>query len=372
MPESAIFAVMKDAIVPVLTVSGSDSTSGAGIQADIRTISALGGMAHTVITAITAQNSRGISHIYDLPADMVEGQLRSVLKDMRPRAVKIGMVHQPAVMRALRDEIPSDIPVVCAPGILSSRGECLMTDVTDYVRYIFPLADVLVIKCSEAEVILGISIRSQEEMLAAASHLLAMGPKAVLLRGGHCADNLITGLLLDSAGTQSFFSSPNTEGWQIHGIGGTMSSAIAVRMALGDSVPKAISEAHRYIRCQVVYSVDSTSQSIRQMELYNRFMELIAANCRRRRDTSFYASELSVTPRYLAVITGRITGRSPKDLIADYLMQEIERALLSTSRSIQEISLDFGFVTQAALTKFFCSRKGCSPSRFRSGSQDKG
>lgn len=362
---------MSNSIIPILTISGSDSINGAGIQADIRTISAMGGVAHTVITTVTAQNSKGITDVFDLPSDIVVGQLRAVLKDMHPKAIKIGMIHQLDAMRALRDELPSCPNVVCAPGILTSRGERLMSDemIQAYRKNIFPLVKVLVIKCSETELLLGRTIRSQEEMLSAAKALLDMGVKAVMLRGGHCTKNLLTGLLLDSEDMTSpqFFNSPNMEGWQIHGIGGTLSSAIATRLAMGDDIQSAIQAAHKYIRCQVVYSVESTNQSIHQIELYNKFMELIAAKYKGNRDTAFYASCLNVTPRYLAVVTARVAGKNPKQLIADYLMQEIERTLLSSSKSIQEVSIEYGFSTQVAFTKFFKSNKGCSPTEFRNG-----
>ncbi|MCQ2146972.1 MAG: helix-turn-helix domain-containing protein [Bacteroidales bacterium] len=96
-------------------------------------------------------------------------------------------------------------------------------------------------------------------------------------------------------------------------------------------------------------------------------MELIAAKCKGNRDTAFYASCLNVTPRYLAVVTSRVAGKNPKQLIADYLILEIERTLLSSSKSIQEVSIEYGFSTQVAFTKFFKAHKGCSPSEFRNG-----
>ena len=360
--------------ISVLTISGSDSISGAGVQADIRTISALGGVAHTVITAVTAQNSQGISDIYELPYEMVMGQLHSILSDITPQAVKIGMLRQPSLMRSLREEIKGYGNIVCAPGILSSKNESLISDeaLQEYARVIFPITDILVLKCSEAEKVLRTAVRSQEEMLSAAGSLLRMGTRAVLLRGGHCSKGLLTGLLLTSGSSSSpeFFSSPNLEDWQRHGVGGTMSAAIAARLAMGDDIRSAIKAAHDYIRCQTVYAVSSDEQSARQVELYNRFMELIASDCRTRHDTAHYASRLAVSPRYLAAVTDRVAGKSPKQLISDYLMQEIERSLLSSDRPVQEISRDFGFRTQAALAKFFSAHRGCSPTAFRNGSQD--
>jgi len=362
---------MKEAIIPVMTISGSDSINGAGIQADIRTISALGGIAHTVITTVTAQNSYGIDDIFDLPQEIVVGQVRAILKDIPPRAIKIGMIHQVEAMRSISRDLSSCPNIVCAPGILTSRGERLMSDevIQEYIKTIFPLVRVLVIKCNEAELILGTTISSQDEMLSAAKSLLKMGPSAVMLRGGHCSKKLLTGLLLtdDPSAPAQFFNSPNMEGWQIHGVGGALSSAIATRLAFGDDIPSAIQAAHKYIRLQVVYSIDSSSQSVHQIEIYNRFMELIAANCKTSRDTAFYASKLNITPRYLAVVTDRVAAKAPKQLIADYLIQEIERTLLSSSLSIQEVSLEFGFSTQVAFAKFFKAQKGCSPTAFRNG-----
>lgn len=358
-------------LTPILTITGSDSTSGAGIQADIRTISAMGGMAFSTITSITSQDSQGISNIYDLPEEIVTGQLEAVLRDVRPKAVKAGMIRQRNVIRAIRDEIVGCRHIVCAPGFLSSRGEELMDadTIKEYTRLLFPITSVLVLKCNEAERLFGKSIDSNADMQETASRILDMGPKAVFLRGGHCTEGLVTGLL-DIAGSKEppqFFTSPNREGWQLHGVGGTLSSAIATRLAMGDDIPTAISAAHKYIRCQVVYSISSTSHSLRKMELYNRFMEQVTAHCKESRDTAFYASLLNITPRYLAEITRYITGNSPKHIIADYLLKEIEASLRSTDKTVQEISIEYGFPSQAALAKFFKIHRGISPSEFRTG-----
>ncbi|MCM1078753.1 MAG: hydroxymethylpyrimidine/phosphomethylpyrimidine kinase [Bacteroidales bacterium] len=358
-------------LIPILTITGSDSTSGAGIQADIRTISAMGGMAFSTITSITSQDSKGIHNIHDLPEEIVTGQLRALLRDVRPKAVKVGMIRSSNIVRAVRNEIVGCRNIVSAPGFLSSRGERLMDNDTieEYMRSLFPVTHILILKCSEAELLFNKSINSNAEMLETAARLLDMGPQAVFLRGGHCTEGLVTGLLViaGDTGRPRFFTSPNREGWELHGVGGTLSSAIATRLAMGEDIPVALSAAHKYIRCQVVYSVSSASHSLRQMELYNRFMEQVTAHCRESRDTAFYASQLNITPRYLAEITRYITGNSPKHLIAEYLLKEMESSLLSTDKTIQEISIEFGFPSQAALAKFFKKNRGISPSEFRSG-----
>jgi len=358
-------------LTPILTINGSDSTSGAGIQADIRTISAMGGIAFSTITSITSQDSQGIHSIHDLPEDIVISQLKALLRDVRPKAVKVGMIRQANAIHDIRDEIVGCRHIVSAPGILSSRGEQLMTAdaVSEYVRLLFPITNTLILKCSEAELLFGRSINTNAAMSETASRLLDMGPQAVFLRGGHCTEGLVTGLLAIAGSKESprFFTSPNREGWQLHGVGGTLSAAIATRLAMGDSIPSALSSAHKYIRCQVVYSVSSTSHSLRRMELYNRFMEQVTTHCKESRDTSFYASLLNITPRYLAEITRYITGNSPKSLIADYLLKEMEADLLTSDKTIQEISIEYSFPSQASLAKFFKTHSGKSPSDFRTG-----
>lgn len=376
--------------LPILTITGSDTTGGAGIQADIQTIAAMGGNAASVITAITSQNSQGIADIHDLPVTVVKAQLDAIYSDILPRAVKVGMVRDAEAIRLLRQEIVGCRHIVSDPGLLTSRGMRLMGEeaLRAYVQHLLPIVNVLVLKCSEAELLLrdeglgiresvGIrdeglgmseSIETQQQMHVAARRLIAQGPDAVLLRGGRGADGMVTGMLLLANDLEhpQFFSSPNTEGWQLHGVGGTLSSAIATRLAMGDDIPTALSNAHRFIRSRVVYSVASTSHSIRQVEIYNRLMELVAQHHRTSRDVAFYASRLNVTSRYLAEVTSRIVGKSPKQLIAEYVMAEVERCLTQTSLSVQEVAQQFGFTSQAAFAKFFHAQKGCSPTDFRS------
>lgn len=365
--------------LPILTITGSDTTGGAGIQADIQTIAAMGGNAASVITAITSQNSQGIADIHDLPVTVVKAQLDAIYSDILPRAVKVGMVRDAEAIRLLRREIVGCRHIVSDPGLLTSRGMRLMGEeaLRAYVQHLLPIVNVLVLKCSEAELLLrdeGLGMResflveTQQQMHEAARRLIAQGPDAVLLRGGRGADGMVTGMLLLANDLEhpQFFSSPNTEGWQLHGVGGTLSSAIATRLAMGDDIPTALSNAHRFIRSRVVYSVASTSHSIRQVEIYNRLMELVAQHHRTSRDVAFYASRLNVTSRYLAEVTSRIVGKSPKQLIAEYVMAEVERCLTQTSLSVQEVAKQFGFTSQAAFAKFFHAQKGCSPTDFRS------
>lgn len=356
-------------LLPILSITGSDGTGASGIQADIRTITAMGGNAVTAVTSVTVQNSLGIDAFHDLPSDVVVGQVASLMADFHPRAVKVGMVRQAGLIRAVRNQIVGCRHIVCAPGLIDWHGRRLMSNeaIAEYVRVLVPEAEMLVVKCSEAELITGMTVGGEASMLANAKALLALGAKAVLLRGGHCAAGLLTALLLMAGDEEhpQFFTSPNTEGWQMHGVGGTLSSAIATRLAQGDDIPTAVANAHRYMRSQVVYSAESASHGIRQVEHYNRLMELVAKHHKQSRDVTFYAEQLHVTSRYLSEVTSRVAGKSTKQLIADYVMHEVEQRLLTTGATIQEIADDFGFVTQAAFAKFFRSKRGCSPSEFR-------
>lgn len=356
-------------IYSILSITGSDGTGASGIQADIRTISAMGGHALTALTSVTVQDSHGIVSLCDLDAQLVIGQVAALMADFHPRAVKVGMVRQPELVQALRDEVVGCRHIVCAPGVLDSHGHRLMSDevIREFVRVMLPETEMLVMRCNEAEIVTGQPITGEASMLEAARWLLGCGVRGVLLRGGHCSEGLLTALLLtaDDAEQPRFFTSPNTEGWQLHGVGGTLSSAIATRLAMGDTIAEAVTQAHQYIRSRVVYSARSASHGIRQVELYNRLMEEVAQWHRQQHDVTFYAERLHLTPRYLTEITTRVAGRSTKQLIADYLMQEIEQALLTTQATMQEVAEMFGFTSQAALAKFFRGQKGCSMKEFR-------
>ncbi len=356
-------------LLPILAVNGSDGTGASGIQADIRAIMAMGGYPLTALTTVTVQDSAGIVGFSDFEDALLLQQVDALMQDFSPKAVKVGLVRRAGVMRALRDRLVGCRHIVCAPGIVDAHGQSLMSDeaVQAYQRHLLPEAELLVLKCAGAERMTGLRIHDEATMLQAANQLLDMGPRAVFLRGGHCSEGLVTGLLLssDDTGHPCFYTSPNTEGWQLHGVGGTLSSAIAARLAMGDAVVEAVSQAHQYLRSQVVYSAESVSHSYRQVELYNRLMEQVTQHYARQRDVAFYAAQLNVTPRYLSEVTARVAGKTPKQLIADYLMTEIEHRLQNRSLTIQEVARDVGFASQAAFAQFFRSQRGCSPSEFR-------
>lgn len=346
----------------VLSITGSDSTGGAGIQADIKTITDLGGDALTVISSVTIQDKEGIHKIYDLPTSMVVGQARGIICSHHPQVVKVGLLRDAETIEALSNEIIACRSIVCDPGVLSSHGSRLMSDeaVHSFVRHLIPKSTLLMLRLEEAEIILSTHINSDDEMLHAAHCLTEMGATWVLLRGGKYSEGRLTALLY-GPDTRQFFTSYNMEGWQRHGVGGALSSAIATRLAIGDDMRSAISNAHSYIHSQVVYAVADT-QKMRPADIYNQFMSLIAAHYQEAHDVTYYASQLCISTRYLSQITGRMVGKSPKQVIDAYIMQQAHTLLDTTRLTIQEVAFRLGFSSQAMFSKFFKNQCGSTPS----------
>lgn len=349
----------------VLCINGSDSMGHAGIQADIRTIKDMGCYAVTAITAVTIQNSMGTTDVHDLTTDLVVGQVKAVYEKMKPHSVKIGMIDKTETICAIGNEILGCPNIVCSPVILASHGGLLMSNesIMAFKQHLFPVCKLLIIKCTDAEILLGHRICNDADMTEATTLLRQMGPQWVLLRGGTFAKGRINALL-SGPDCQKFFSSVNIEGWQRHGVGGALSTAIAARLAQDDDVPTAITNAHNYMHSQVIYA-SSQPRSLQPHNLYNQFMTLLSQHYTTAHDVAFYAVHLSISSRYLSQITNSVCGRSPKQVIDDYLLQECEQLLTTTSLTIQQISNQMGFSSQIAFAKFFKSRKKCSPTVYR-------
>lgn len=356
----------------ILCINGSDSIGHAGIQADIRTIKDMGGYAVTVVTSVTVQNSNGIAEVYELPADLIIGQLMSVYEETLPDVVKVGMINNPVTIKKIRNEIVGCRRIVCSPVILSSYGGLLMSNdaIQSYCNHLLPICALLIIKCIDAEIILGRRINTDNDMIEAARELHKLGAAHVLLRGGTYSEGRINALLFTPPAKEgetegiSFFSSANIKGWQRHGVGGTLSTAIASRLAFGDDALQAVTNAHNYMRSQVVYA--STRQGSAQPNaLYDRFMSLLADNYTSAHDVTFYANALNITTRYLSQITNDVCSRSPKQIIDDYLVRESVQLLRTTTLSIQQIAYQLGFSSQIAFAKFFKAKRGCSPTMYR-------
>lgn len=363
---------MSFSLPAVLSITGSDSTADAGIGADIRTISALGGRALVAITSVMLNFEHSELPAYDMPPHLVSEQIRVAVQECRPKAVKVGLVRDPQTIALLPGHLASLGNRVMVPSIVDSYGRCILSPeaMHAWMEHLLPLASLLILRVSEAEIMLGCSISTDSDMLQAASELRARGAKAVLMRGGKMNEGYLTALLMHEDGHR-FFSSRNTIGWQRHGVAGALSSAIATRYAYGDTTEQAVANAHSYIHSRVVYAVSPSegTYALRPGDVYNNFLSLLAGYYNKAHDVAFYASHLCVSPRYLQSITDKVVGRSPKQIISDYLMQEARSMLEATRLTVQEVSQHLGFSSQAQFARFFMKEQGVSPSSYRIGQQ---
>lgn len=352
----------------VLTINGSDAVGEAGIGADIRTVSALGARTLVAVTSLAVQAGDALFSVHDMPAQLVAGQIRAALSECRPKAVKVGMVREPETIESVAGLISGISHRVMVPSIINSEGGRMLQPqaVDAWMKYLVPLATLLILKVSEAEIMLGHAISTADQMLDAARELHDLGADAVLLRGGHVQDDYLTALLSDGD-RHHFFTSKNTSGWQRHGVSGAMTSAIAVRYAMGDSTEQAVANAHSYVHSRIVYAVSPSkgTYTMRPADIYNNFLSLLAAHYTKAHDVVYYASMLCVSPRYLQYITDKVVGRSPKQIISDYLMQESRSMLMCTRFTIQEIAIRLGFSSQAQFARFFTREQGTAPQAYR-------
>lgn len=236
----------------ILSIAGSDCSGGAGIQADIKAISALGGYAATAITAVTVQNTKGVRAIHAVPPVSVRGQIEAVMEDIRPDAVKIGMINDIEIVKVIVSCLQKYRPehVVFDPVMVSTSGHKLIEDdaVNVLVRELMPLTNLITPNLSEAEVLAGRTIKSVEEMKDTARQLLAVGCGAVLLKGGHLEGGKMCDVLqIAGKDCPSLFTSEKIDSKNTHGTGCTLSSAIATFLALGFPMPKAVEHAKAYV-----------------------------------------------------------------------------------------------------------------------------
>ena len=235
----------------VLTIAGSDSGGGAGIQADLKTIAALGGYGMTAITALTAQNTQGVQGIHAVPPEFLKAQIQSVMDDIGVDAIKIGMLHAPGIVEVVRWAIDHYQPrhVVLDPVMVATSGDRLIAQetVASLVSDLFPRASLITPNLDEAALLLGRPLVAVDELDAAAQDLLAMGAKAVLLKGGHLAGEDVVDVLLQPGQPAQRFASRRIASHNVHGTGCTLSSAIAVGLAQGLDVPAAVAQARAFI-----------------------------------------------------------------------------------------------------------------------------
>jgi hydroxymethylpyrimidine/phosphomethylpyrimidine kinase len=239
-----------DAKGRVLIIAGSDSGGGAGVQGDIKAVTALGGYAATAITAVTVQNTLGVTGVHPIPVDIVVAQAQAVLDDIGADAVKTGMLGERAVVEAvagLLAEAPG-LPVVVDPVMIAKGGASLLAgDAVDAVRRLMvPRAHLLTPNAPEAEVLTGLSLKTTDDLRRAGEALLAMGAKAVLMKGGHVAGETVTDVLMTPAG-ETTFSGPRIETRHTHGTGCALASACAAGLAQGLPLETAVARAWAYV-----------------------------------------------------------------------------------------------------------------------------
>ncbi|MGW2560019.1 bifunctional hydroxymethylpyrimidine kinase/phosphomethylpyrimidine kinase [Streptomyces sp. NPDC001514] len=232
----------------VLTVAGSDSGGGAGIQADLKTMLALGVHGMSVITAVTAQNSLGVQGAWELPVEAVRAQFRSVVDDIGVQAVKTGMLASAELVDTVAELLAgTDAPVVVDPVGVSKHGDALLAvSALDSVRTkLLPAATVATPNLDEVAQLTGVQVETETDLRRAAEAVLAYGPRWALIKGGHLEGDAVD--LLTDGTEEHWLRAPRHDNRHTHGTGCTLASAVAAGLARGLSVPEAVRAAKEYV-----------------------------------------------------------------------------------------------------------------------------
>lgn len=243
----------------VLSIAGFDGSGGAGIQADTKTISALGAYAMNVLTALPVQNTQGVRQIYDIPTQAVKDQLKAIFEDIYPDAIKIGMVHSVELVRCIHTELQDYRgSIVFDPVMVSTSGHQLIQEntIAACVELLFPRATIITPNLDELGVLVDKEIQTVSEMEIAAQQLIHSGAQAVLAKGGHLAGSQLTSLLLQQQKPVQSYHSERIETKNTHGSGCTLSSAIATFLAMGDVLETAVPKALNYVYTALLSSAD--------------------------------------------------------------------------------------------------------------------
>lgn len=242
----------------LLTIAGSDSSGGAGIQADLKTFAAHGTFGMSVITAVTAQNTQGVTMVQDITPEVVKGQIEAVFEDIRVDAVKIGMVSRPETIHTIAEALKKYKPsiVVVDPVMISKSGFPLLQPEAceTLIKELLPLATLLTPNLPEAEAIAGMKVEQKSEMRPVAEKIIALGAKAVLVKGGHLADTA-DDLLFDGI-EEKWFQGERVNTKNTHGTGCTLSSSLAANLALGLSVEEAVKASKAYVTEAIRYGLE--------------------------------------------------------------------------------------------------------------------
>jgi len=290
----------------ILTITGSDGTGGSGVQADIRFISKLGGMAASVITSITVQNTLGIQEFHDLPASLVRQQMEAIINDLQPQVIKIGLLRSTEIVETVADVLKKYKPlhIIYAPVLKSTRGEQLVSSkVYEAIqRILIPICTV-VLEPSD----------------------LPSNPRR-------------------------------------HGHANQLGSAVAFYLNHGERVEEAMLHARAYLKNLPATYAEGNSRS---EELYNQFLDAVEHYFDCYADVAFYAEQLNVSPRYLGQVTRRIAERSPKFIIDERITTEVTHLLTKTKKPLKEIAQQLGFSSQAHLSRYFKKQIGITPTQYK-------
>lgn len=233
-----------------LTIAGSDSGGGAGIQADIKTFSSLGIYATSVITSITSQNTIGVSEIFPIPSNIVSSQLEAVLSDIKIDSIKLGMMYSADIIKVVAETLVkySAKNIVVDPVLKSSTGDSLIQKniLESYKKMLFPILEIFTPNKDEAEIFTGIKIYNEDDIIHVGNKLIDMGCKAVLMKGGHFKGDMATDYFINDNQVHKF-STERIISNNDHGTGCTLSSAIASFLAIGYPLKTAIENAKIYI-----------------------------------------------------------------------------------------------------------------------------
>ena len=248
-PDASDIAGTMNTLGRVLIIAGSDSGGGAGVQADIKTVTALGGYAASAITAVTVQNTLGVTGVHPIPLDIIEAQVRAVLDDIGADVIKTGMLGDAAtVERVARLLEAFTIPAVIDPVMVAKGGAPLLAaEAVATVRdRLVPRAALLTPNAPEAQALTGLTIATPDDLRRAGEALLAMGAKAVLMKGGHVAGDRVVDLLMTADG-ETAFEGERIDSRHTHGTGCTLASACATGLAQGLPLTAAVARAWDYV-----------------------------------------------------------------------------------------------------------------------------
>jgi len=244
----------------VLSIAGFDGSGGAGIQADTKTISALGCYATNVLTALPVQNTQGVRAIFPIPMEAVAQQLDCIFDDIVPDAIKIGMVHTSELVEIISNKLRQypNIPVVFDPVMVATSGHHLINQETidSIISLLFPLATIITPNMDEAAVLAKAKIETLQDMEQNISKLTDLGPQSVLLKGGHLKSKILTSLFSDNKQQVHAFSFQHFETNNTHGSGCTLSSAIASYLALGKTLLQAVTLGQDYVHGAIEHALD--------------------------------------------------------------------------------------------------------------------